>query len=328
MKMIAGAASLACWNRSRTREAPTPTIISTNSDADIWKNGTPASPATARASSVLPVPGWPLSSTPRGMPAAELEVLVGVLEEVDDLRQLGLGLVDAGHVVERDVLVGALDPAGARAAERHQPAGAAAARRGAAEDPHEQQQEQQRRTEAEHQAGQERRPGVRRVGVDRDVVLLEQCEQLLRCWRTTGSGSRSRCSALAVRGVLDRLLERPLDRCAGRGDRADVVGLASVRNVGLYGIRTRGFGLSTCEETQKFSAISATMNSTASQRMFGRPTAAWRADRRDRPAPASPASPAAADWLLLAARPQSRGALAPAGLLGHLLIVARVAEFR
>ncbi len=57
MKMIAGAACLACANRSRTREAPTPTIISTNSEADIWKNGTPASPATARASSVLPVPG-------------------------------------------------------------------------------------------------------------------------------------------------------------------------------------------------------------------------------------------------------------------------------
>ena len=67
MKMIAGAASLACLNRSRTREAPTPTIASTNSDAAIEKNGTPASPATARASSVLPVPGAPESSTPRGI---------------------------------------------------------------------------------------------------------------------------------------------------------------------------------------------------------------------------------------------------------------------
>ena len=33
------------------------------------KNGTPASPATARASRVLPVPGGPTSSTPRGMRA-------------------------------------------------------------------------------------------------------------------------------------------------------------------------------------------------------------------------------------------------------------------
>ena len=77
MKMIAGAAALACWNRSRTREAPTPTIISTNSEADIWKNGTPASPATARASSVLPVPGAPLSSTPRGIRPPSLRYLSG-----------------------------------------------------------------------------------------------------------------------------------------------------------------------------------------------------------------------------------------------------------
>ena len=67
MKMIAGAVSLACWKRSRTRLAPTPTIISMNSEADAEKNGTPASPATARARRVLPVPGGPASSTPRGI---------------------------------------------------------------------------------------------------------------------------------------------------------------------------------------------------------------------------------------------------------------------
>ena len=59
MKMIAGAAALAFSNRSRTREAPMPTIASTNSEAAIEKNGTSASPATARASSVFPVPGGP-----------------------------------------------------------------------------------------------------------------------------------------------------------------------------------------------------------------------------------------------------------------------------
>ena len=72
MKMIAGAESLACLKRSRTRLAPTPTNISTNSEADSQKKGTSASPATARASSVLPVPGWPESSTPRGMRAPSL----------------------------------------------------------------------------------------------------------------------------------------------------------------------------------------------------------------------------------------------------------------
>mmetsp|Transcript_8984 Transcript_8984/g.26915 ORF Transcript_8984/g.26915 Transcript_8984/m.26915 type:complete len:276 (+) Transcript_8984:2151-2978(+) len=62
-----GAFSLAFLNRSRTREAPTPTNISTNSEPLMEKNGTPASPAIALASSVLPVPGGPTSSTPLGI---------------------------------------------------------------------------------------------------------------------------------------------------------------------------------------------------------------------------------------------------------------------
>src|SRR5881398_1467277 len=69
MKMMQGEFCLACSNRSRTLEAPTPTNISTKSEPEIEKNGTPASPATARASSVLPVPGGPYRSTPFGMRA-------------------------------------------------------------------------------------------------------------------------------------------------------------------------------------------------------------------------------------------------------------------
>ena len=68
-KIMAGAAFLAILKRSRTREAPTPTNISTNSEPERWKNGTPASPATARAKSVLPVPGAPMRSTPLGIRA-------------------------------------------------------------------------------------------------------------------------------------------------------------------------------------------------------------------------------------------------------------------
>ena len=67
MKMMQGACFLACSNMSRTRAAPTPTNISTKSEPEIEKNGTLASPAIALASSVLPVPGEPTSSTPRGM---------------------------------------------------------------------------------------------------------------------------------------------------------------------------------------------------------------------------------------------------------------------
>eukprot|EP00959_Pyramimonas_sp_CCMP1952_P024364 511355-Pyramimonas_sp.AAC.1 len=59
MKMMQGAALRAMENRLRTREAPTPTNISTNSDPAHEKNGTFASPAIAFASSVLPVPGGP-----------------------------------------------------------------------------------------------------------------------------------------------------------------------------------------------------------------------------------------------------------------------------
>ena len=67
IKTIQGAFSCACANRSRTLAAPAPTNISTNSEPDIEKNGTFASPATALASSVLPVPGGPTSSAPFGI---------------------------------------------------------------------------------------------------------------------------------------------------------------------------------------------------------------------------------------------------------------------
>ena len=66
------------------------------------KKGTPASPATALLSSVLPVPGGPTSSTPLGMRAPERDELLRVLEELDDLGQLLLGLLHAGHVGEGD----------------------------------------------------------------------------------------------------------------------------------------------------------------------------------------------------------------------------------
>ncbi len=71
MKMMQGACALPCSNRSRTRDAPTPTNISTKSEPDIEKNGRPASPATALASSVLPVPGGPDQQRALGQPAAQ-----------------------------------------------------------------------------------------------------------------------------------------------------------------------------------------------------------------------------------------------------------------
>ena len=67
IKMMHGVAFLACSNMSRTRDAPTPTNISTKSEPDMEKKGTFASPAIAFASSVFPVPGGPTIKVPRGI---------------------------------------------------------------------------------------------------------------------------------------------------------------------------------------------------------------------------------------------------------------------
>ena len=65
--MIHGALFCAVLNMSRTRLAPVPTNISTKSEPEIEKNGTLASPATAFANKVLPVPGGPTIKIPLGI---------------------------------------------------------------------------------------------------------------------------------------------------------------------------------------------------------------------------------------------------------------------
>ena len=129
MKMIAGAASLACWNRSRTREAPTPTIISTNSEAAHLEERDAGLAGDGAREQRLAGARRPAQQHAARDPAAEAQVLVRVLQEVDDLGQLLLGLVDARDVLERDLLLAALHAPRARAPERHQPAGAARRRR-------------------------------------------------------------------------------------------------------------------------------------------------------------------------------------------------------
>mmetsp|Transcript_70803 Transcript_70803/g.195575 ORF Transcript_70803/g.195575 Transcript_70803/m.195575 type:complete len:289 (+) Transcript_70803:3263-4129(+) len=81
MKTMQGAFSFACLKMSRTREAPTPTKSSMNSDADDWMNGTPDSPAKAFAIKVLPVPGGPVSSTPLGILAPTFTKRSGALRK-------------------------------------------------------------------------------------------------------------------------------------------------------------------------------------------------------------------------------------------------------
>ena len=78
MKIIAGADFFTILKRSRPLAAPTPTNISTNSEPERWKKGTLASPATARAKRVLPVPGAPIKRTPRGMRAPMSKNFLGL----------------------------------------------------------------------------------------------------------------------------------------------------------------------------------------------------------------------------------------------------------
>ena len=72
-----GALYFACLNKDRTLEAPTPTNIYTKSEPEIEKKGTPASPAAAFASRVLPVPGGPTNKAPLGILAPKILNFVG-----------------------------------------------------------------------------------------------------------------------------------------------------------------------------------------------------------------------------------------------------------
>ena len=73
-----GAFLVASLNKSLTREAPTPTYNSIKSEPDREKKGTFASPATALASRVLPVPGGPTRSAPLGSLAPILAYYPGL----------------------------------------------------------------------------------------------------------------------------------------------------------------------------------------------------------------------------------------------------------
>ncbi len=90
---------------SRTRLAPTPTNISTKSEPEMVKKGTSASPAIALASRVLPVPGGPTIRTPLGMRPPSFWNFFGILEELDQLLDFVLGLLDAGDVLEGDLVL-------------------------------------------------------------------------------------------------------------------------------------------------------------------------------------------------------------------------------
>src|SRR4029453_4329723 len=95
MKMMQGEFCLACSKRSRTREAPTPTNISTKSEPEIEKKGTRASPA--------PAGGRGAQKHALRDPRTQGLEFLRVLEELLDLVELLDGLVHAGDVAEGDL---------------------------------------------------------------------------------------------------------------------------------------------------------------------------------------------------------------------------------
>ena len=150
-------------------------MASTNSDADWLKNGTLASPATARASKRLAGARRPDEQHALRDHAAKPLVLLRLAQEVDQLLELLLDLVDARDVSERrprPLRVVEPRPAltkRARASRRRRrrwpPGGSSRATAITIK---------QRRPEAQEQRQPERRRRVLRLGVDGDAVLLEQ----------------------------------------------------------------------------------------------------------------------------------------------------------
>ena len=103
-------------------------------------------------------------------PPAELLVLLGMAQEVDDLRQLRLRLVDPRDVGERDLVAGRLIPARPRTAEGAEDVLNVP---GTPHEPEQQDEEEDRRAESEQQVLPPRRSGVQRLGVHDHAFLLE-----------------------------------------------------------------------------------------------------------------------------------------------------------
>src|ERR1022692_2117191 len=99
-KTIAGAFALACSNRSRTREAPTPTNISTKSGPEVEEKGDPSLPGHSAGEQGLTGARRPVEQHAlRDLGADRLE-FAGALQEVLDLLEFLDGLIGPRHVRE------------------------------------------------------------------------------------------------------------------------------------------------------------------------------------------------------------------------------------
>ena len=165
--------------------APTPTNISTKSEPEMVKNGTLASPAMARASSVLPVPGGPTSSTPFGILPPRRWNFCGSFRNstISSSSCLASSMPATSSKVMRPVF--SVSSRARRLAEAHG-AAAAALHLAHEEDPHADQQ--QHREPGDQDAEQRRHVLVGRRGVDLHA-LVDQPRR--RGWDRSAHRSRS-----------------------------------------------------------------------------------------------------------------------------------------
>ena len=202
MKMMQGAFFLPWTKRSRTREAPTPTNISTKSEPLIEKNGhARLAGDAAREQRLARARRADEQHALRDAPA-ELGELLRVLEERDDLFELFLGLVDAGDVVEGDLVLVLGEELGAALPERHR---LAAADLHLAHEEHPEADQQDHREPVDEEDVPEGL-GVLAAGVDADALGAEVADELgVRQARRSGTASPLVLLAVEVL-TLDRHL--------------------------------------------------------------------------------------------------------------------------
>ena len=119
MKMMQGFACFACSNRSRTREAPTPTNISTKSEPEMREERDAGLARDSAREQRLTGAGRPVEQDALRDARAERLELLRVLEELLDLLELLDRLVHAGDVLEADLRRVGRHPLRARLAEAH-----------------------------------------------------------------------------------------------------------------------------------------------------------------------------------------------------------------
>ena len=189
-----------CSNMSRTRLAPTPTNISTKSEPEMVKNGTLASPATARASQGLTGTRRADQQHALGDLAAQALELLRVLQELDDFLKLLLRLVDAGDVIEchpADLLGQQARP---RFAEAH---GLAAAGLHLAHEEYPYADQKQHREPGQQHTEQRRHIAVVGHGADPDAAIGQAIDHI-GIWRGIGAERAAISEMTADLIALDR----------------------------------------------------------------------------------------------------------------------------